>query len=70
MQQIKAGGLYRATFLYNPEHGGVGRELLGFDRPRPGLRRAGSAGGSASGGRSAAVVTKDNVSEYEQYAFD
>ena len=46
MQQIKEGGLYRATFLYNPNMAGSRREHGAPDRPRRGLRRARSAGGS------------------------
>ena len=51
MKQIKEGGLYRATFLYNPNMAGHGREHGAPDRPRPGLLRARSAGGAAPGGR-------------------
>ncbi len=51
MEQIKQGGLYRATFLYNPNMAAtavnMGR-LLALGR---GLPRAGSAGGSAPAGR-------------------
>ena len=70
MQQIKEGGLYRATFLYNPNMAasavnmarliGLGRgfaELVPPEVPRQVVVPA-------------AVVTKDNVSQYEQYAFD
>ena len=70
MQQIKEGGLYRATFLYNPNMAasavnmarliGLGQgfaELVPPEVPRQVVVPA-------------AVVTKDNVSEYEQYAFD
>ena len=70
MQQIKEGGLYRATFLYNPNMAasavnmarliGLGEgfeELVPPEVPRQVVVPA-------------AVVTKDNVEEYEQYAFD
>ena len=70
MEQIKQGGLYRATFLYNPNMAasavnmarliGLGRgfaELVPPEVPRQVVVPA-------------AVVTKDNVSQYEQYAFD
>ena len=70
MKQIKEGGLYRATFLYNPNMAasavnmarliGLGEgfdELVPPEVPRQVVVPA-------------AVVTKDNVSEYEQYAFD
>jgi ribose transport system substrate-binding protein len=70
MKQIEEGGLYRATFLYNPNMAasavnmarliGLGQgfeELVPPEVPRQVVVPA-------------AVVTKDNVSDYEQYAFD
>jgi ribose transport system substrate-binding protein len=70
MKQIKEGGLYRATFLYNPNMAatavnmarllGLGKgfnELVPPEVPRMLVVPA-------------AVVTKDNVDQYEQYAFD
>ena len=70
MKQIKEGGLYRATFLYNPNMAasavnmarliGLGQgfnELVPPEVPRMVVVPA-------------AVVTKDNVDQYEQYAFD
>ena len=70
MEQIKEGGLYRATFLYNPNMAAsavnMGRllalgegfpELVPPEVPRQLIVPA-------------AVVTKDNVDEYEQYAFN
>jgi ribose transport system permease protein len=70
MQQIKEGGLYRATFLYNPNMAasavnmarliGLGEgfsELVPPEVPRQVVVPA-------------AVVTQDNVEDYEQYAFD
>jgi ribose transport system substrate-binding protein len=70
MEQIKEGGLYRATFLYNPNMAasavnmarliGLGEgfpELVPPEVPRQLVVPA-------------AVVTKDNVDEYEQYAFN
>jgi ribose transport system substrate-binding protein len=70
MDQIKEGGLYRATFLYNPNMAGsavnmarliaLGQgfsELVPPEVPRQVIVPA-------------AVVTKDNVDEYEQYAFN
>ena len=70
MQQIKEGGLYRATFLYNPNMAGTAvnmarlialgegfSELVPPEVPRQVIVPA-------------AVVTQDNVSEYEAYAFD
>jgi ribose transport system substrate-binding protein len=70
MKQIEEGGLYRATFLYNPNMAGTAvnmarlialgegfSELVPPEVPRQLIVPA-------------AVVTKDNVSEYEQYAFN
>jgi ribose transport system substrate-binding protein len=70
MNQIKEGGLYRATFLYNPNMAAtavnMGRllalgegfpELVPPEVPRQLIVPA-------------AVVTKENVDDYEQYAFN
>ena len=70
MEQIKQGGLYRATFLYNPNMAATAvnmarlialgqgfAELVPPEVPRQLIVPA-------------AVVTQDNVDEYEQYAFD
>jgi ribose transport system substrate-binding protein len=70
MDQIKEGGLYRATFLYNPAMAasavnmarlvalGEGfEELVPPEVPRQLIVPA-------------AVVTEDNVEDYEQYAFN
>ena len=70
MNQIKEGGLYRATFLYNPNMAGTAvnmarllalgegfSELVPPEVPRMLIVPA-------------AVVTQDNVAEYEQYAFN
>jgi ribose transport system substrate-binding protein len=70
MKQIEEGGLYRATFLYNPNMAasavnmarliGLGQgfsELVPPEVPRLVVVPA-------------AVVTKENVDEYEEYAFD
>jgi ribose transport system substrate-binding protein len=70
MQQIKEGGLYRATFLYNPNMAGSAVNMArlialgeGFsDLVPPEVPRQVVV--------PAAVVTQDNVDEYEQYAFD
>jgi ribose transport system substrate-binding protein len=70
MQQIEEGGLYRATFLYNPNMAGSAVNMArlialgeGFsDLVPPEVPRQVVV--------PAAVVTQDNVSEYEQYAFD
>lgn len=70
MKQIAAGGLYRATFLYNPNMAAsavnmarliaLGQgfpELVPPEVPRQVIVPA-------------AVVTKENVAEYEEYAFN
>ena len=70
MKQIEDGGLYRATFLYNPNMAATAvnmarlialgegfPELVPPEVPRQMIVPA-------------AVVTKDNVDEYEQYAFN
>jgi ribose transport system substrate-binding protein len=70
MAQIKEGGLYRATFLYNPNmaasavnmarllaQGKGFPELVPPEVPRQIIVPA-------------AVVTKDNVDKYEEYAFN
>ncbi len=70
MDQIKEGGLYRATFLYNPAMAAsavnmarliaIGEgfpELVPPEVPRQTIVPA-------------AVVTQDNVDDYEQYAFN
>jgi ribose transport system substrate-binding protein len=70
MKQIKEGGLYRATFLYNPNMAGTAvnmarliglgegfSELIPPEVPRQLVVPA-------------AVVTKENVDQYEKYAFN
>jgi len=70
MKQIEAGGLYRATFLYNPNMAATAvnmARLLGLGQGFPELvppevpRQVVVP---------AAVVTKDNVGEYKKYAFN
>ena len=70
MQQIKEGGLYRATFLYNPNMAASAVNMArlialgqGFsDLVPPEVPRQVIV--------PAAVVTQDNVADYEEYAFD
>ena len=70
MKQIEEGGLYRATFLYNPNMAGTAVNMArlialgqGFDElvppevPRQVVVPA-------------AVVTKENVAKYKKYAFN
>ena len=69
MEQIEEGGLYRATFLYNPNMAATATmaRLLALGEGFPEL-------GPAEVPRQiivpAAVVTKDNVAEYKKYAFN
>jgi ribose transport system permease protein len=70
MQQIKEGGLYRATFLYNPNMAASAvnmARLIGLDE---GFSELVPPEVPRQVVVPAAVVTKDNVEEYEQYAFD
>ena len=70
LDQIKEGGLYRATFLYNPNMAATAVNMaraiaLGQGFPElvpPEVPRQLVV--------PAAVVTKDNVDDYEQYAFN
>ena len=70
MDQIKEGGLYRATFLYNPNMAASAVNMArllalgeGFaDLVPPEVPRQVIV--------PAAVVTQENVADYEQYAFD
>ena len=51
MKQIKEGGLYRATFLYNPNMAATAVNMARLHRPRRGLPGARAAGGPAPGHR-------------------
>ena len=51
MKQIKEGGLYRATFLYNPNMAASAVNMARLIAPRRGLPRARAAGGPAPAGR-------------------
>jgi ribose transport system substrate-binding protein len=70
MKQIEEGGLYRATFLYNPNMAASAvnmARLIGLDE---GFSELVPPEVPRQLVVPAAVVTKDNVSEYEQYAFN
>jgi ribose transport system substrate-binding protein len=70
MKQIKEGGLYRATFLYTPNMAASAvnmARLIGLDE---GFSELVPPEVPRQVVVPAAVVTKDNVDEYEQYAFD
>ncbi len=70
MEQIKQGGLYRATFLYNPNMAATAvnmARLIGLEEGFPELVPPEVPRQLIV---PAAVVTQDNVDEYEQYAFN
>jgi ribose transport system substrate-binding protein len=70
MKQIKAGGLYRATFLYNPNMAASAVNLARLVALGQGLPELVPPEVPRQVVVPAAVVTKDNVSKYEQYAFN
>ena len=70
MKQIKEGGLYRATFLYNPNMAASAvnmARLIALDQGFPELSPPEVPRQLVV---PAAVVTKDNVDKYEKYAFN
>ena len=69
MKQIEDGGLYRATYLYNPTMAAIAVNMARLIALGQGFPDS-PAGGPAADHRPAAVVTKDNVAKYEKYAFD
>jgi ribose transport system substrate-binding protein len=70
MQQIKEGGLYRATFLYNPNMAGSAVNMARLIALGEGFSELVPPEVPRQVVVPAAVVTQDNVEEYEQYAFD
>ena len=70
MQQIKEGGLYRATFLYNPNMAGSAVNMARLLALGEGFAELVPPEVPRQVVVPAAVVTQDNVDEYEQYAFD
>jgi ribose transport system substrate-binding protein len=70
MQQIKEGGLYRATFLYNPNMAGSAVNMARLIALGEGFSELVPPEVPRQVVVPAAVVTKENVEEYEQYAFD
>ncbi len=70
MEQIKAGGLYRATFLYNPNMAATAVNMARLIALGQGLPELVPPEVPRQLIVPAAVVTKDNVSEYEKYAFN
>jgi len=70
MKQIKAGGLYRATFLYNPNMAASAVNLARLVALGQGLPELVPPEVPRQIIVPAAVVTKDNVGKYEKYAFN
>jgi ribose transport system substrate-binding protein len=70
MQQIKEGGLYRATFLYNPNMAASAVNMARLIALGEGFSELVPPEVPRQVVVPAAVVTKENVEEYEQYAFD
>ena len=70
MKQIKAGGLYRATFLYNPNMAASAVNLARLVALGQGLSELVPPEVPRQVVVPAAVVTKDNVDKYEKYAFN
>ena len=70
MKQIAAGGLYRATFLYNPNMAATGVNMARLIGLGEGFSELVPPEVPRQLVVPAAVVTKDNVKEYEKYAFN
>ena len=70
MKQIEEGGLYRATFLYNPNMAGTAVNMARLIALGEGFSELVPPEVPRQVVVPAAVVTQDNVSEYEQYAFN
>ena len=70
MKQIKEGGLYRATFLYNPNMAGSAVNMARLIALGEGFAELVPPEVPRQVVVPAAVVTQENVGEYEQYAFD
>ena len=70
MQQIEQGGLYRATFLYNPNMAATAVNMARLIALGQGFSELVPPEVPRMLVVPAAVVTKDNVADYEEYAFD
>ncbi len=70
MKQIKAGGLYRATFLYNPNMAATAVNMARLIALGEGFPELVPPEVPRQIVVPAAVVTKDNVGQYEKYAFN
>jgi ribose transport system substrate-binding protein len=70
MKQIKEGGLYRATFLYNPNMAATAVNMARLIAQGQGFPELVPPEVPRQVIVPAAVVTKDNVDKYEKYAFN
>jgi ribose transport system substrate-binding protein len=70
MDQIKEGGLYRATFLYNPNMAASAVNMARLVALGEGFPELVPPEVPRQIVVPAAVVTQDNVDDYEQYAFN
>lgn len=70
MKQIKEGGLYRATFLYNPNMAASAVNMARLIALGQGFPELSPPEVPRQIVVPAAVVTKDNVDKYEKYAFN
>jgi ribose transport system substrate-binding protein len=70
MKQIKAGGLYRATFLYNPNMAASAVNMARLIALGQGFPELSPPEVPRQLVVPAAVVTQDNVDKYEKYAFN
>lgn len=70
MKQIKAGGLYRATFLYNPNMAASAVNMARLIALGQGLPELVPPEVPRQVVVPAAVVTEENVEKYEKYAFN
>ncbi len=70
MKQIEAGGLYRATFLYNPSMAATAVNMARLIALGEGFSELSPPEVPRQMIVPAAVVTKDNVADYMKYAFN
>jgi ribose transport system substrate-binding protein len=70
MKQIKAGGLYRATFLYNPNMAATAVNMARLIALGQGFQELVPPAVPRQLIVPAAVVTQKNVGRYEKYAFN
>jgi ribose transport system substrate-binding protein len=70
MKQIEAGGLYRATFLYNPNMAATAVTMARLIALGEGFSELVPPEVPRQLVVPAAVVTQDNVADYKQYAFN